>query len=66
MTKEIKIACPRCKSPTLYDEKNPFRPFCSRPCRDADLLHWASEDYKIPGKPVKDPHSPEEDEDDEI
>ena len=63
---ELEILCPRCKTLCLYSEKNPFRPFCSRRCREADLHQWAEEDYKIPGKAVKDPHCEKDDEDDEL
>ena len=30
--------------------KNPYRPFCSKACKNADFIHWAEEDYNIPGK----------------
>jgi hypothetical protein len=32
-----------------------FRPFCSRGCRDRDLLGWFNEDYRIPGPAESDP-----------
>ncbi|MEE2527213.1 DNA gyrase inhibitor YacG [Hyphobacterium sp. HN65] len=47
MTKR-KIACPICKKPA---EEN-WLPFCSKRCADADLGHWLSDDYAIPGEPV--------------
>ena len=25
-----------------------FRPFCSRGCRDRDLIGWFSDDYRVP------------------
>jgi endogenous inhibitor of DNA gyrase (YacG/DUF329 family) len=31
-----------------------FAPFCSRGCKDRDLLRWLDEGYRIPG-PVVDP-----------
>mgnify|MGYP003836329959 CR=1 FL=1 len=40
--------CPICKKPA---EKK-WRPFCSKRCADADLGHWLSDDYAIPGQPV--------------
>lgn len=42
--------CPLCGKPTLavYD------PFCSRGCRDRDLLQWMSDGYRIPGPPADD------------
>ena len=27
-------------------------PFCSRGCRDRDLLQWLGEGYRVPGDPV--------------
>lgn len=36
--------CPICRKP--HDPE--FRPFCSRGCRDRDLLGWMSEGYRIP------------------
>lgn len=36
--------CPACGKP-----RNPeFRPFCSRGCRDRDLIKWFGEDYRVP------------------
>jgi len=37
-------ACPLCGAPRA-DE---FKPFCSRGCRDRDLLNWFGEDYRVP------------------
>ncbi len=28
-----------------------FAPFCSRGCRDRDLLSWLGEDYRVPVAP---------------
>ena len=42
--------CPLCgKSAT-----DPHAPFCSRGCKDRDLLKWLGEGYRIPG-PTVDP-----------
>lgn len=38
--------CPLCKAPTIEE----FRPFCSRGCRDRDLLGWMGENYRIAGR----------------
>lgn len=38
--------CPVCGKPRHTE----FRPFCSRGCRDRDLLGWMSEDYRIPSR----------------
>ncbi len=39
-------SCPVCGQPRSVE----FRPFCSRGCRDRDLLGWMSEDYRIPSR----------------
>jgi endogenous inhibitor of DNA gyrase (YacG/DUF329 family) len=31
----------------VYAPSNPYRPFCSRRCREADLGAWASESYRV-------------------
>ena len=33
-------------------EKSEFAPFCSRGCKDRDLLKWLGEGYRIPGPPA--------------
>jgi len=38
-------ACPICAKAPVADHT----PFCSRGCRDRDLLQWLSEGYRIPG-----------------
>ncbi|THD37311.1 MAG: DNA gyrase inhibitor YacG [Sphingomonas sp.] len=45
--------CPLCGKPTMPEHK----PFCSRGCKDRDLLKWLGEGYAIPGAPV-DPEAP--------
>jgi endogenous inhibitor of DNA gyrase (YacG/DUF329 family) len=37
--------CPLCGKP----EKPEHSPFCSRGCKDRDLLKWLGEGYRIPG-----------------
>lgn len=44
--------CPVCGKPTQPD----FNPFCSRGCKDRDLLQWLGEGYRLPGERV-DPNS---------
>jgi endogenous inhibitor of DNA gyrase (YacG/DUF329 family) len=56
----MKIICPACKNITTWEE-NPFRPFCSERCKLIDLGAWASDEYRIPGKPVETDDSPGED-----
>lgn len=40
--------CPICGQATIPD----FKPFCSRGCKDRDLLNWLGEGYRVPGDPV--------------
>ncbi|MEO6581833.1 MAG: DNA gyrase inhibitor YacG [Sphingomicrobium sp.] len=40
--------CPLCGTPS----QTPHAPFCSRGCKDRDLLKWLGESYRIPGSPV--------------
>ena len=37
--------CPNCDKPASVD----YAPFCSRGCRDRDLLKWLGDEYRIPG-----------------
>jgi endogenous inhibitor of DNA gyrase (YacG/DUF329 family) len=41
--------CPLCGKPP----KEEHAPFCSRGCKDRDLLRWLDEGYKIPGPPAE-------------
>jgi uncharacterized protein len=43
------VKCPRCSKETEF-AGNPFRPFCSNRCKQIDMGHWISGDYKIPEK----------------
>ena len=40
--------CPYCGNPPVRHHA----PFCSRGCKDRDLLKWLGEGYRIPGPPV--------------
>jgi uncharacterized protein len=40
--------CPLCGKPAAADHK----PFCSRGCRDRDLLNWLGDAYRVPAEPV--------------
>lgn len=40
--------CPVCGQPTDIENK----PFCSRGCRDRDLLQWLGEGYRLPGATI--------------
>ena len=40
--------CPLCDKPA-----DPVhQPFCSRGCKDRDLLQWLGEGYRVPGPPA--------------
>ena len=40
--------CPLCGKPAADEHA----PFCSRGCKDRDLLKWLGEGYRIPGPPA--------------
>ena len=40
--------CPLCGQPPSPDHA----PFCSRRCKDRDLLKWLGDGYRIPGPPA--------------
>ncbi len=40
--------CPFCGQPPSPEHE----PFCSRGCKDRDLLKWLGDGYRIPGSPV--------------
>jgi len=40
--------CPLCAKPATEQHA----PFCSRGCKDRDLLQWLGEGYRIPGPPA--------------
>lgn len=44
----ISPTCPICDAPA----QPPHAPFCSRGCKDRDLLRWLGEGYRIPGPPT--------------
>jgi endogenous inhibitor of DNA gyrase (YacG/DUF329 family) len=49
--------CPLCGKPA----DGVHAPFCSRGCKDRDLLKWLGEGYRIPGPPA-DPEALDSDE----
>ncbi|MCU0577490.1 MAG: DNA gyrase inhibitor YacG [Desulfobacterota bacterium] len=55
------VRCPTCGRGTPF-EGNPYRPFCSRGCKGLDLIHWATEGYRIEGTPPEDGTDNEPDE----
>ena len=47
------VTCPLCDKPV-----DPVhQPFCSRGCKDRDLLQWLGEGYRVPG-PLASDHNP--------
>ena len=42
--------CPICDKPVV----TAHAPFCSRACRDRDLLQWLSDGYRLPAKDDED------------
>ncbi len=42
--------CPLCGK----EESAEHRPFCSRGCKDRDLLNWLGDAYRVPGPPTRD------------
>jgi uncharacterized protein len=54
-----RVACPRCKGPSLFAPDNRWRPFCSERCSVNDLGAWASESYRVEAVEPPDPQSPQ-------
>lgn len=42
--------CPACDKPTMPEHK----PFCSRKCKDVDLLNWLNGSYAVPAVELDD------------
>jgi endogenous inhibitor of DNA gyrase (YacG/DUF329 family) len=40
--------CPVCSKPPSAEHA----PFCSRGCKDRDLLNWLGDAYRVPGPPA--------------
>ncbi|MGO4168562.1 DNA gyrase inhibitor YacG [Novosphingobium sp. YAF33] len=47
--------CPICGKPRAVEHT----PFCSKRCRDRDLLQWLEDGYALPGPPA--PQNPDSD-----
>jgi endogenous inhibitor of DNA gyrase (YacG/DUF329 family) len=43
----MKIKCPKCGIDTIYSKENTNRPFCSKRCKNDDVIAWANGDNKI-------------------
>lgn len=41
------VKCPICEKPVEWTENSPYRPFCSKRCRQIDLGAWADEEYRV-------------------
>ena len=54
------VPCPSCKKPALFDPANPWRPFCSQRCRNADLGAWASEQFRVAAPTSADDPEPDD------
>ena len=48
------VTCPTCKGDSVYADSNPFRPFCSDRCKNADFGAWADEGFRVPANPEAD------------
>jgi endogenous inhibitor of DNA gyrase (YacG/DUF329 family) len=44
--------CPLCRKPAAAAHL----PFCSRGCKDRDLLNWLGEGYRVPARADEDEH----------
>ena len=55
------VRCPVCKKEVPF-AGNLYRPFCSRVCKGLDLIHWASETYRIESKTEEDNNNADGDE----
>ena len=42
----LRATCPLCDKPAARE----FKPFCSRGCKDRDLLNWLGEAYRVPAR----------------
>ena len=47
----LTVSCPRCATTVPWDTGSPWRPFCSRRCRDEDFCAWANEEHVIAEDP---------------
>lgn len=51
------VRCPACGGENVYSASNPFRPFCSKRCKNLDLGAWASESFRVPDEAPPDDRS---------
>jgi len=50
----LTVTCPGCGHDALYSPSNPWRPFCSERCKQADFGGWATERYRVATAPEPD------------
>ena len=50
MTQPASRKCPLCGKPRSAEH----HPFCSRGCKDRDLMRWLEDGYALPGPPAFD------------
>ena len=60
MPKQAIVSCPQCSKEVVWNNDNPFRPFCSERCKMIDLGTWASEGYRLPADDQDNEGNPEE------
>lgn len=46
---KTRTGCPLCSK----EKSDEFAPFCSRGCKDRDLLRWLGDGYRIPGDSIE-------------
>lgn len=52
--------CPICGKPRAAEHT----PFCSKRCRDRDLVKWLDDGYALPGSASEEPEFPDNPQDD--
>lgn len=52
------VRCPQCDGDSVFAPSNPFRPFCSRRCKDIDFGAWADESFRVPEGTDPDANTP--------
>lgn len=50
MSEETVVNCPTCGKSVVWNERSPYRPFCSKRCQLIDLGEWAAEEKRIPSE----------------
>ena len=58
-----KVNCPECDKEVLWQDDQPWKPFCSERCKLMDLGEWATGGHNIAGESVEleldiDQHNP--------